>query len=160
MTAAAVLGVDPGTKGGLVLVRANGTLANAWALKPGMPEDDIDRVIEFAAHSLLALGSNVCFFELVGYIGAHDGKQGDGGQGAFTFGHVDGYLRGGLRAHGIRPRYVPPQMWQGAMNCMSGGNKNVTKRRAIELWPAEKWTHALSDAALIAEFGRRRTAGL
>ncbi len=83
---------------------------------------------------------------------------GDGGQGAFTFGAVNGLLRGALLALGVRPRYVYPQAWQAAMECMSGGSKNVTKLRAKQLVPAEKVTHGSADALLIAEAERRRLA--
>jgi hypothetical protein len=38
---------------------------------------------------------------------------------------------------------------------MSKGDKNVTKRRAQQLFPQLKVTHAIADALLIAEYGRR-----
>jgi hypothetical protein len=38
---------------------------------------------------------------------------------------------------------------------MSAGNKNVTKTRAAQLFPGVKMTHAIADALLIAEYGRR-----
>jgi hypothetical protein len=36
------------------------------------------------------------------------------------------------------------------------GDKNVSKRRAQELFPQLKVTHATADALLIAEYGRRQ----
>jgi len=41
------------------------------------------------------------------------------------------------------------------MGCLTKGDKNVSKRRAQELFPALKVTHAIADALLIAEFARR-----
>ncbi len=38
---------------------------------------------------------------------------------------------------------------------LTKGDKNVSKRRAQELFPALKVTHAIADALLIAEFARR-----
>jgi hypothetical protein len=52
-------------------------------------------------------------------------------------------------------------MWQSALNCMSGGNKNVTKGKAIELFPSyhaqrpRGIVHDIADSILIAEYGRR-----
>ncbi len=44
--------------------------------------------------------------------------------------------------------------WQKEMGCLTKGDKNVTKRRAQELFPTLKITHAIADALLIAEYGR------
>jgi hypothetical protein len=41
------------------------------------------------------------------------------------------------------------------MSCLTKGDKNVTKSRAQELFPEVKVTHAIADALLIAEYGRR-----
>ncbi len=54
--------------------------------------------------------------------------------------------------------WVRPQKWQQVMGCMTGGKKNVSKQRALELFPSVKWTHAKADSALICEYGRRMEA--
>jgi hypothetical protein len=46
------------------------------------------------------------------------------------------------------------------MRCLTKGDKNVSKARAQELFPALKITHATADALLIAEYGRRLNLGL
>lgn len=74
---------------------------------------------------------------------------------AFTFGQGFGMLEGLLTAHCIPFERVRPQVWQKAMGCMTGGNKNITKRRAQELFPKVKVTHKIADALLIAEYCRR-----
>lgn len=74
---------------------------------------------------------------------------------AFTFGQGFGMLEGLLTAHCIPFERVRPQVWQKAMKCMTGGNKNITKRRAQELFPGIKITHKIADALLIAEYCRR-----
>ena len=79
---------------------------------------------------------------------------------AFTFGQGYGALLMLLTCKGIPFEQVTPQKWQKAMGCMSKGDKNVTKRRAQELFPNLKITHATADALLIGEYGRRLRAGI
>lgn len=79
---------------------------------------------------------------------------------SFKFGRSFGFAHGLLVAHGIRHEFVSPGTWQRALRCLSKGDKNVTKRRAQALWPQIKITHAVADALLIAEFGRRIDRGV
>jgi len=60
-----------------------------------------------------------------------------------------------LAAMGLGFDLVRPKVWQKALCCMTGGDKNVSKAKAQQLWPNTKWIHATSDAALICEYGRR-----
>lgn len=64
-------------------------------------------------------------------------------------------LRMALIACGIPFEAVAPGIWQRAMGCLTKGDKNVTKRKAQELFPHIKVTHALADALLIMEYCRR-----
>lgn len=74
---------------------------------------------------------------------------------AFTFGRSYGFLRGLLVSHGIPFDEVLPQRWQKSLGCLSKGDKNVTKAKAQQLFPAERITHANADALLIAEHCRK-----
>ena len=74
---------------------------------------------------------------------------------AFTFGRGLGQLEGIITALGLPLERIAPQVWQKALGCLSKGDKNVTKRKAQELFPSLKITHATADALLIAEYGRR-----
>lgn len=74
---------------------------------------------------------------------------------AFVFGQNYGALKMALAATGIPYDEVPSGRWQALLGCRSGGDKNITKRRAAELFPAQKVTHAVSDALLLAEYCRR-----
>ena len=74
---------------------------------------------------------------------------------SFTFGQNYGGLRMALAALKIRREHVTPQKWQKEMGCMTKGDKNVSKRRAQELFPKIKVTHAIADCLLIAEYARR-----
>ena len=78
-----------------------------------------------------------------------------GATSAFAFGRGVGNLEMALTAAGIPFDRVTPQKWQKAMGCLTKGDKNVSKRRAQELFPGMKVTHATADALLICEYGRR-----
>jgi hypothetical protein len=80
---------------------------------------------------------------------------GMGVSGAFNYGRGYGAMAMALQACGIPYDIVPPAKWQGALSCRSGGEKNITKRRAEQLFPAQKVTHAIADALLLAEYCRR-----
>ena len=75
---------------------------------------------------------------------------------SFTFGNGFGHLEMALTAAGIPFERVRPQVWQKAMGCMTRGDKNVSKRRAQELFPSIKVTHAIADALLIASYGAKQ----
>lgn len=149
MISVAVMGVDPGTKGGIAVLAADGRVAFLRALRPEMPEPDVVEAVRQAAIALRREGATTCFFEKVQHM------TGDGAQGSHTFGYVKGLLRGCVLTNGISIKDVYPAMWQARLDCLSRGNKNVTKKRAAELFPTVKMTHAVADALLIAEYGRR-----
>lgn len=145
-----VLGIDPGVRGGAaVLDVPTRGVVYLEGFRPGWPHEDLVDCVRRA----IAAGAPItaAYIEKVGYM------PGDGGKGANTFGRVDGILRGAVLMARVLVFSPTPQMWQAAMGCLSGGDKNVTKRRAQELFPAiaDRITHAVADALLIAEFGRR-----
>lgn len=78
---------------------------------------------------------------------------------AFNYGRGYGATQMALAAIGIRFDIIVPRKWQAALACLSGGDKNVTKRRAEQLFPGTKITHAIADALLIAEYCRRLHKG-
>jgi len=75
---------------------------------------------------------------------------------SFSFGRGYGNLEMALTAAGIPFERVRPQVWQKAMGCMTKGDKNVSKRRAQELFPDKKIIHATADALLIALYGTKQ----
>lgn len=151
------MGVDPGVNGGVAVLRLDGSTVFVAGLNSAMTHGDAVDVVEAAKDALRREGGGLCFCEKVGVM-RHDGRKG-----ANTFGRVDGILRGAILA---RPRViiadVYPQAWQSALNCMTGGDKDVSLALARALFPSAfppKATKALalriSDALLIAEYGRR-----
>ena len=138
----AILGIDPGKSGALALVDETGvvelpfkldnTERDIWeCLKSWRPQ------IEFA------------------YLEKVHSMPKQGVVSSFKFGQSYGFLRGVLIAVEIPWEAVTPQKWQGALSCRTKGDKNITKARAQELFPDVRVTHALADALLIAEYGRR-----
>lgn len=140
------LGLDPGAGGGIaaLIVEGRGTVVKADAWK--MPETDrdiLDSLEPYVGPHTFAFLEKVHSMPKQGVVSA------------FTFGGSYRALKMALTALRIPYDLVTPQRWQLIMGCRTGGDKNVSKRRAQELFPAMKMTHALADALLIAEFGRR-----
>lgn len=146
----AVIGIDPGVRGGLAILAENGHPLHVQAFDPKMTQKEIVAAVDQAVLVLLQYGGWECWVEKVGYM------PGDGGKGANTFGRVDGILRGAVLALKLEMHDVAPMLWQARLECLSGGNKNVTKNKALQLFAGRgvKITHATADALLIAEFGR------
>jgi len=72
---------------------------------------------------------------------------------SFSFGRGYGNLEMALTAAKIPFERVRPQVWMKSLGCMTKGDKNVTRRKAGELFPHIKCTHAVSDALLLAYYG-------
>lgn len=142
-----VIGIDPGASGGIAV---NDAVSGTYAFK--FPETETDIVTEL---TLMVLDCRC-----VAYLEEVHAMPKQGVTSTFKFGQSYGFLRGVLAALGIQRNFVRPQVWQKALGCMSRGDKNVTKRRAQELFPQIKMTHAIADALLIAEYGRRVELGL
>jgi len=135
------LGIDPGISGGLAIVNSLGELSDAVGFK-NLTETDINDWMLAYPYSLAVLEK------------VHSMPK-QGVKSTFTFGQSYGLLRGVLVANNLKREFVPPQVWQKALGCMTKGDKNVTKAKAQELFPNRKITHAIADACLIAEYARR-----
>lgn len=79
-----------------------------------------------------------------------------------------GQLEGICIGAGYPPNLVSPRKWQGSLNCLTKGNKNISKNLAIKVFPflsrtaksgkykglpVSTITHAVADALLIALYG-------
>lgn len=138
------IGIDPGKNGGIAVIDEPG---KAYADK--MPETLQDLFEHFDSICLSHDGDCRAYIEQV-----HSSPQ-MGVKSAFTFGNGFGHLEMALTACGIPFERIRPQVWQKALGCMTKGDKNVSKRRAQELFPSLKITHSTADSLLIAEYGRR-----
>lgn len=142
----AIIGIDPGKSGGIAFI------SKSFQRAVKMPETERDlwqQLMDARDVGESDEGDVVAYLEKVGPMP----KQGV--TSVWTFGQGYGATRMALIGLGIRFETVTPQRWQKAMGCMSGGDKNVTKRKAQELFPSLKITHAIADSLLIAEHGRR-----
>lgn len=137
------IGIDPGVSGGIAAVTTSG--APVLAVPMPRTEADVLRVFDdLATWEPRAILERVHVMPKQGIVSA------------FTFGKGFGGILMALTATRIPFDLVTPQTWQTAMQCLSRGDKNVTKRRAQQLFPHDSITHAIADALLLAEFGRRR----
>lgn len=143
------IGVDPGQSGGIAMLRDDGSILSAVAM-PDTESDILEALKDWNRYGLNAKAVLERVWSSPGW----------GHAGAFKFGLNYGSLRMALMAAQIPHEEVLPARWQTAMNCRSGKDKNVTKRRAQGLWPRYTITHALADALLIAEHCRRTDRGL
>ena len=137
-----IIGIDPGASGGIAWLGRGSPLAFK------MPDTEKD------VHDLLH-GMEMEEGGTHAYIENVHSMPGQGVASSFKFGRNLGMLRAFLIALGIPFEAVSPQRWQKAMGCLTKGDKNVSKRKAQELFPSLKITHAIADALLIAEYGGR-----
>lgn len=140
------IGIDPGMSGGIGFIPERG---NAWSEK--MPETLRDLC------DLLETVSKSPDYEAVATLEKVHSMPGQGVSSSFKFGQGFGHLEMALTAAKIPFSYVSPQVWQKHMQCLTGGNKNISKQRAQQLFPHIKVTHAIADALLIAEYGKSKT---
>lgn len=142
------IGIDPGKSGGIAVIDDNG---HAYAHK--MPETDRDTLDALREVKRCANAENIQIRAALEKVHAMPGQ---GVTSSFTFGQGYGALKMALAALEIPYTEVTPQKWQGAIGCMTKGDKNVSKAKAQAMFPEIKITHAIADALLIAEWCRRQ----
>lgn len=137
------LGIDPGASGGIGVIADEGH----YAIK--MPATMAD-LWEF-----LSQEAKSCDGQIFAVIERVHSMPKQGVASSFTFGEGYGALQMALTAAGIPFERVQPAKWQQVMACRTGGDKNVSKARAQELFPKLTITHATADALLIALYNKR-----
>jgi hypothetical protein len=150
------IGIDPGANGAIAWIDERGracvekmpdTLVDLWDLfcdiKQGQGRFPSLRV-DVSGDGFKAYIEQVASSPQMGVVSA------------FSFGRGYGNLEMALTAAGIPFERVRPQVWQKALGCMTKGDKNITKRKAQELFPEIKITHATADALLIAQYGTKQ----
>lgn len=136
------IGIDPGVNGGIAALHDDGSCAGVWKM-PKTETALFSQLCAFEDHSRCAFLERVHASPQMGVVSA------------FTFGLGYGALRMGLVAAGIEYADVTPQAWQKALGCRTRGDKNITKRKAIELFPNVGVCHWNADALLIAAYCRQ-----
>lgn len=144
------IGVDPGMSGAIAVLDQE---RNCGFVKNSTTESDLSSWLRLQFSCSNTYDGSFAYIERVSAMP----KQGVSS--TFKFGQSYGFLRGLLIAHRVPFEEVSPRKWQSAMGCLSGGDKNVTKARAQQLFPQVKVTHAIADALLLAEYCRRVKTG-
>jgi len=149
------LGIDPGKSGAASVLNQHGKIA-VLASKELVTirfDKSSEREISLWFETLKML----CGKDLYAALEKVRSSPQMGRVSVFTFGWGYGFLRGQLSAFAIPFEEPIPQRWQKELGCLSGGDKNVTKKKAHELWPdqAGKIGHHNADSFLIAEYLRR-----
>lgn len=137
------IGIDPGDSGGIAVIDAYTNTVHTCKLSE--TEQDV----------WTWLNETVNMIDAVATIEQVHSMPQQSSQSGFTFGRSYGFLIGLLTAISVPYKFVTPQKWQKGMQCLTKSDKNVSKAAAQRLWPKVKMTHAIADALLIAEFGRK-----
>lgn len=145
-----IVGIDPGKKGAITLMDMSGEHWHTYNTEK-LTEHDMASILLNNADKI-----RVCYIELIRSMPA----AARGSIGAFVFGRNCGTWIGILAAARVKYIEVTPQKWMGHLRCRTKGDKNVTKRKAQELFPRLKITHANADSILIAEYGRQKELNL
>lgn len=149
MTPMFLIGIDPGASGAAAVLN---------------PAGEICALLPWAKMTPAEMHAEILMFRgAVAYMEKVHSMPKQGVASTFKFGWNAGWWEGMLTGACIPLIETPiPATWQRAMGCLSKGDKNVTKAKAQQLWPRQvkQLTHATADAALIAEYGRRRAVAL
>lgn len=132
------VGIDPGKSGAIAFYNGK----DAWAIKLSESAVDIyDAILEVTPE-----------FAMLEHV--HSSPQ-MGVKSAFSFGESFGMCQTLLSASKVPYQLVRPQKWMKEMDCMTKGNKNVTKDYAQRMFPTIAVTHAIADALILAVYAQR-----
>ena len=147
-----VVGIDPGEKGGLAVLRG------AQLLTYKMPTTYPDIFSLLSGIKAAYSPANItCVMERVG-----TGIPGQSSKATATFARHCGHLEMALYALGIPTEEVTPQKWQKAYSNSIGTAKGLTKTEwknklkglAQRPYPTERVTLNTADAILLAHYGK------
>lgn len=148
----AILGIDPGCSGALVLITEMGGYIDHLAM-PTIKVGTKSRVNGAAVAAWIRqYGITHAYLEQVGAM------PGQGTASMFTFGHAAGVAEGILQGLNIPYTLVTPQAWKKSAGLI-GSDKDSARSRAIQIYPelraldAKAKGQAIADALLIARHG-------
>lgn len=166
-----IVGIDPGQSGGIARLKQSGDrwLPSAISM-PATEKDIADHLWTLYSEANNEGVEIIAFLEQVQVMPAIRRVKTPAGEtreevnagivSTAKFMQGYGYLRGCLITIGIPLEDVRPQAWQKLLGCMTRGDKNVSKRRAQQLFPQLIITHKTADSLCIAEAGRQIRLGL
>lgn len=141
------IGIDPGASGGIAVLGDHGHLV------------DLERMPGTARNLANILKRHDVATTQIAVENVHS-MPGQGVASSFAFGKSLGRIEGVIEALSFPYFLVTPGEWQRRMECLTAGDKNISKTRAQQLFPNIKITHAVADALLIAAFCRLTTIRL
>ncbi|WP_368933815.1 hypothetical protein [Citrobacter koseri] len=151
---AAVLGIDPGCSGALVIITEQGVYIDHLAM-PTIKVGTKSRVNGAAVAAWIFEWRDDVLHAYLEQVGAMPGQ---GTASMFTFGHAAGVAEGILQGLNIPYTLVTPQAWKKSSGLI-GSDKDAARSRAIQLYPglraldAKAKGQAIADALLIARHG-------
>ena len=151
-----IIGIDPGKTGGCAIIR--GELYYSQKM-PDTRQDLLALLRDF--RDMEPDEPAVAFVEKLGGMPRDEkGKAKQSPTTMFKMGMSYGQILMALTALEIRIDQILASQWQQSFGLKkkwstSTVKKNAHKQVAADLFPSMKMTHAISDALLIAEFGRR-----
>lgn len=150
-----VIGIDPGVNGGIAWITGGKACVEKM---PDTLEDLWDLICDIASGKGGSSEArlNTAVLGCRAYIEQVSSSPQMGVVSAFSFGRGYGNLEMALTAAGVPFERVRPQVWQKSLGCLTKGDKNVTKRKAQEMFPGIKVTHATADSLLIAAYGTKQ----
>ncbi|OUJ16502.1 hypothetical protein [Acetobacter sp. DsW_063] len=150
-----VCGIDPGSRGAIAIMRADGslvTVADMPAIEQLVGKTKRTRISPAGVATLLeGCGVTHVFMEHVQAV------PGNGSLGSFVLGNASGVVEGIVAALKIPMTLVRPTKWKKAM-CLTA-DKGTSRARAMMLWPSEACRFARvkddgrAEACLIAQYG-------
>lgn len=79
----------------------------------------------------------------------HSSPQ-QGNSTAFKFGYAFGLISMAAECYADHVHYITPYKWQSALNCLTGGDKRVSKAKVEQLFPELTPTLQNADSILLA----------
>lgn len=142
-----IIGIDPGKDGAVAFINGDyGRLDAVHSLR-GLKTAELARSLTLNRYYVSAFVEDV-----------HSSPQ-QGVVSAFTFGKGYGVILGALYVQGVNVKLIRPVEWQGALGCLSEGNKKSLFEFAKSLYPTEyaggMFKAAQADAVLIAHYGMK-----
>lgn len=144
------LGIDPGKTGALAFLDDDGNLAHLEDM-PDLTGAALGAWVRALLDDLSPDTVTAAWVEKVGPMPRQ------GVRSVWTFGEGYGALLGALGAFGIPVHHVTPATWKKHFGLSK--DKDLSRQRAVELWPADasRWARKKDDgraeACLIARYG-------
>lgn len=150
------IGIDPGAKGGIAVIRDDGSIELAPFSK--------ENYLRIVSH-------HQCSVAVVEKVHAMPSQ---GVTSMFSFGENFGWIQGLLYAYSIPCMLVPPQTWKKYFGLIfpKGTEKNIVKQKSIEkakelfpfanLFPTPRCKNesdGMAEALLMAEYNRQTNGG-